>query len=690
MAETTKKRNKWALLIGVNKYQKLPTEKQLNGCVNDVELMADTLQRTFGVPTSNITLLRDEDATRDGILKAFDTLADRVGQDDIVVIHYSGHGSKVLDREGDEPDCWDETIVPHDAGRSPEPFREITDDEIYLWLLRLTERTLYVTLIFDCCHSGSITRDLFGDASRWLEPDERPLEELPPSPIASEFVKNVVEARRDVGTSGWLPLGKRYVLLAGCRDEESSYEHQVGSTKYGALTHFLNQELIKAEPGATYRDVFERASTNVTAVKMYQHPQMEGARDRELFGVRDIEPMRFVPVRQRMGDVVNLGAGAAHGMTVGSEWAIYPQAIKHVTETTPKLGQVKITAVYAVTSDAQILQEEQVGAIAQNARSVEVAHFYGDMRLKVNVQAPAGYEQSVSALTGLIKGSQLLSLVETSEDTDVRAYLVAPRTQANQGDPVPQLGAVSEATWAFVERTGLLVMPTHGAGENSVDATLCENLEKMAQYRNALELRNADVNSVLKDKVEFVLLQQTSDSSWAEAKPDDASGQIIYRDHDRIAARIVNRHNSPIYISILDFGLTGAIALLHPVTGASEQLAPGRSIQIGVRQGDEIELYTPDNYPYISDPNAKLPPGGTETFKLLATTHEADFSPLIQSGFRGGIDRSLAKGISSPLGQLLDMALTGHGMREARHNSVAANEEWTTVRCSFFLGRREV
>jgi hypothetical protein len=281
-------------------------------------------------------------------------------------------------------------------------------------------------------------------------------------------------------------------------------------------------------------------------------------------------------------------------------------------------------------------------------------------------------------------------LVEAGEETDVRAYLVAPRTQANQGDPVPQLGAVSETTWAFVGRTGLLVMPTHSVDGHSASAILCENLEKMAQYRNALELRNADMNSALKDKVEFALLQQAPDGSWTEAKPDEASGQINYREQDRIAARIVNHHSTPIYCSILDFGLTGAISLLHPIAGASEKLAPGGSIQVGVRQGDEIELYIPENYPYASDPGASVPQGGAETFKLLATIHEADFSTLIQAGFRGGIDRSMVKGINSPLWQLLDLALTGHGMRDtSRQIRVSENEEWTTIERPFFLGLRE-
>jgi len=177
-----------------------------------------------------------------------------------------------------------------------------------------------------------------------------------------------------------------------------------------------------------------------------------------------------------------------------------------------------------------------------------------------------------------------------------------------------------------------------------------------------------------------------SDGTWDVAKPEDGSGHIVFEEGDRIAAEIANHHTAPIYVSVLDFGLTGAVGLLHPVAGASEQLAPGQSTQIGVRVGDEVELYMPDNFPYVPDPTDKEPDGGTETFKLIATTHEADFSLLVQEGFRDVGPRT-AKGAGTPLGQLLDMALTGHGTRDVRRNRVPADEEWTTVERSFFLQR---
>ena len=681
MVATTASRKKWALLIGLDQYLR-PYISQLRGCVNDVELMAYILRDNFGFPAENMTLLRDGQATREGILTALDSIVDRAGEEDVVVIHYSGHGSQMTDREGDEPDGLDETIVPYDSGRSFDPNCDISDDEIYERLLRLTGKTSYVTLIFDCCHSGTIARDAFGAASRWVEADTRPVEELPPSPVAPDVDRR---AGLDVGASGWLPLSERYVLLAGCCDAESSYEHRVqqgaGEVTHGALTYFLSQELTQAEPGTTYRDVFERASARVMAAHPRQHPQMEGARDRVLFGVHDIQPTRFVPVKQRADGSVILAAGAAHGLTRGSHWAIYSQATKQVTEETARLGLVEIAAAGAVASQARILEESGQRAITAGARAVEEAHFYGEMCLTVDLHAAAGYEAAVRELRSMIEASRLLRRAAGGRIADACVYLVAPRSRVDAGDPVPQLGTVAAAAWAVVGQDGRLMMPIQGVDEPNATAFVCDNLEKAARYRQALALRNDNADSVLKGKVEFTLKRQDRNGVWVKAEPKVDGGLPVFFEGERIAAEITNNHTAPVYVSVLDFGLTGALGLLHPVAGASEELAPGRCIEFGVRRGDEVTLYLPDSFPYLPDPSDEAPVGGTEVFKLLATVHEADFGLLLQPGYRA-IDQP------TPLGRLLGMALTGRGKRDAQRTRLPPDEEWTTLKRPFFLQRR--
>src|SRR5579864_9179309 len=171
MPTVTAKVNRWALLIGIDRYDNFPPHAQLAGCVNDVDAIAGLLIGRFSFPAGNVERLLNGAATRPGSLAARPGLSERVSPDDVVVIHYSGHGSRMADPKA--PDGLDETIVPSDSGRAPFENRDIPDTEIHRWLLRLTERTGHLTLIFDSCHSGHILRDPFGARGRWVEPDPR-------------------------------------------------------------------------------------------------------------------------------------------------------------------------------------------------------------------------------------------------------------------------------------------------------------------------------------------------------------------------------------------------------------------------------------------------------------------------------------------------------------------------------------
>ena len=682
--ETASVHNKWALLIGINKYPKLSKWYQLNGCVNDVELMESILRQQFGFPQDHITLLRDEEATRHGILKAMNQLVERVGLDDIVVVHYSGHGSQIVDREGDEPDGMDETILPHDTARRHERNQDITDDEIHDWLLHLTKKTSYITLIFDCCHSATLTRDGSGAQARLVEPDLRTDPAVLPPPLSPEARQRIAQhTSREVGPSDWLPLGSRYVLMAGCRDEELAFEYTVpeSGTRYGALTYFLCQQLAKAQPGSTYRDVFEPARTQINALYPRQHPQLEGTRDRLLFGVQDVEPMRFVRVTACSEDTVHLAGGDAHGLSIGSEWDVYPPGTKQPGGN--PLGRVAITAVSAVSSTAKILKRAPGVAISENARAVEAAHSYGPMQLSVRIEAPAGYEQAVADLSRKITDSPLLRVAMPGETAQAQAYLIPQRTSAGKDDPVPQLGSVKEPSWVVVDLDGKLAMPVRAVKAGHV---VRNNLEKLARYRQTLALENPDPDHPLKNKVELLLERRGADGTWEEATPKEAGGTIFFESGDYLALTITNTHTDPVYVSVLDFGIMGGISLLHPIEGANEKLMPKRSIKIGKRDGDEVELYIPDAFPSVTDPADQVATEGVETFKLFVTSHPTDFSPLLQEGYRGGRYRD-SKSLK-PLEDLLNLTLTGEGTRELRRNKLQPDEAWTTKTLSFILRRR--
>ena len=115
-----------ALLIGIGKYEALP---RLPGSHNDIELVHQVLVSRFGFSEKYIRTVTDERATRKNVLAAFSQIVQDAGPNDVVYIHYSGHGYQVKDLNGDEPDDQlDETIVPTDGRTENVP--DITDDEL--------------------------------------------------------------------------------------------------------------------------------------------------------------------------------------------------------------------------------------------------------------------------------------------------------------------------------------------------------------------------------------------------------------------------------------------------------------------------------------------------------------------------------------------------------------------------------
>lgn len=70
----------------------------------------------------------------------------------MVFVHYSGHGGRVRDYSGDEDDGYDETLIPVDFKKAG----QIVDDDILKILVKPMRAGVNVTVLMDCCHSGTV------------------------------------------------------------------------------------------------------------------------------------------------------------------------------------------------------------------------------------------------------------------------------------------------------------------------------------------------------------------------------------------------------------------------------------------------------------------------------------------------------------------------------------------------------
>ncbi|MEA5470788.1 caspase family protein [Spirulina sp. 06S082] len=238
---------KLALLVGINQYS--TATGPLYGCVNDAILQANLLVHRFGFNPADIVILDDAKATRQGILDAFEEhLIKQAKPGDVVVFHYSGHGSLVRDPnplyvsritgEG-----LSGSFVPVDANL---PSTYLTEGGTVadimghtLFLLMSSIQTDNFTAVLDSCYAGATVRNLrvrSRDGGNQIQANDQ----------------ETAYQNRWLRKFGWSPeeFVKRYregiakgIVLASTQPDQTALDQQFNGFVAGAFTYQLTQYL---------------------------------------------------------------------------------------------------------------------------------------------------------------------------------------------------------------------------------------------------------------------------------------------------------------------------------------------------------------------------------------------------------------------------------------------------------------
>ncbi|HBY93424.1 MAG: caspase family protein [Ardenticatenaceae bacterium] len=300
---------KKALLVGINTYPGAP----LRGCLNDVDQMHQLLTSQFGFSAENVRMLRDAEATTQGIVQGLTWLAE--GDSDpaaVRVFHYSGHGTLTPDQNGDEPDGSDECIVPYDY-----PAAGFMTDDTLATLYDRFPRTSNLTLVMDCCHSGTIQRlddpqnpgeDIVyrflpvsyqdyiamdqarakyeAERKQYLERSLERFRNL--SPEEQEHEKSLLALRfdRKRGRFGDVTNRESNILLAAARSDQTAADARIAGGYHGAFTWYLVNALSSTGGTPTYAQVVAALAEPLYTAGYTQVPQLESQpanRDRPIF-----------------------------------------------------------------------------------------------------------------------------------------------------------------------------------------------------------------------------------------------------------------------------------------------------------------------------------------------------------------------------------------------------------------------
>ena len=635
---------KRALLIGINDYTKGPAHWDLRGCENDVAMTRQLLVTKFSFPEENIKVLLSGEATAEAIKSAIeDWLVARSQPEDIVYFHFSGHGSQLKDRDGDEKDGRDEMICPADM--EPGKIESIiTDEQLGELLERIPANN--VTVVLDACHSGTGTRDLTRSRARFAEfepgvgPGTRSIvvssaEQSIPSESSEQPATGATHKLS--GSEGMEGGGELQVTISGCKDDQTSADAFIDEGFYaGALTYNLIENMKKAPPDMTYRELMDQVERDIKAGKYTQTPEIKGDMDRPLLGksVPGMVETPFLVIQAVEGTEVTLSGGKAQKVTQGSVYGVFRE--DETLFAGSGLGRIRVEEVFPTSARAVILDRISV---KKGYRVKELLRNLDPRRLKLLVE-----DGGVGLKDEMVAALAPIDFVETVAADQYFDH----RLQISAG-----LGG-----WqAALTVDGVAGTTVSGTGAGDLVESLRPTLENAYTIKVLAALDNPSPPFRVKVWANHVVLEEKGLKKLDEA-PDEKLVEARVGD----SIRFNFRADRDCYLTLINVGSSGKIAVLFP-----NQYQPDGFIE----KGRTYRTETPREMPFKIRATG---PVGRGLVKVIATLEPLELESL-RMGEGGGVGtRSIASGSSFARQLTRDLAQGG----ETAGVLLLPTDTWTT------------
>ncbi|MFG1345207.1 caspase family protein [Xanthobacter autotrophicus DSM 431] len=350
-----------ALLVGVADYDE-PKIRALSGPRNDVIQLWRHLSR-HGFDAADITVLaeglpqasdvpRPEAApTRAAIMDGLARLAERAGPGDMVLFHFSGHGTtqpEAAPADGALPEAGgrDQVLLPKDAGLYDAAARTIRnaiiDNELGAALDRIRAKGTTVFVVVDACHAGTVTRS--ADVTRGVDaaalgtPQMAAGAAIPGPPRLPARAPQRGGTLRGAGAQApaetgalvafyavdsWTPAIERAYPAPAAGLVAKPGADGAAQATFGVFSWHLLRALDSGR-AASFRDLARMISLDMAAAAQLAHaplPVFEGDLDRGLPGATTNGIRRFATRRE--GEDLVIEAGALQGFDEGAEIALF-------------------------------------------------------------------------------------------------------------------------------------------------------------------------------------------------------------------------------------------------------------------------------------------------------------------------------------------------------------------------------
>lgn len=488
-------RRNHALLVAVTQYPNLFRSEWLEGPNNDALMMHSYLTTEAPVPfaSADIRVLATglEIAQAEPELEAIRTemarLADLAAPGDFVLLHFGGHGIEQPARFPDqEVDGRDQVFMPKDVRRMTRALGHwpngYVDKDIKEDITAIRRKGAFVWAVFDCCHSGTITRALDavpqGEVSRKIDLRRY---DIPPdlwSPVRTRALsdqdlrpRSIFGPAGDVGLES--DLGPLVAFFAAQTTEETPElplppfaedALQMGLFSFTLLTK------LRENPQMSYRRLGQAIHHGYLGMNRARpSPLFEGALDESLFNSAGSLP----PVQQwritGQGGARGIDAGQMHMLAPGTRLAVLADPGQDLDQA---LGVVEIRSASALRSQLGPLEGESDPDLPAIALADIPANAYARLtqsvvEFELRVALPdaqadhAALAGAVAELVERIAGDDRmptrLRLVAGDKPADLRLVI---RTEAEVADAMQAQGQPADSPLAAPDTPRLWLLDT--------------------------------------------------------------------------------------------------------------------------------------------------------------------------------------------------------------------------------------
>ncbi len=633
---------KLALIVAISEYPPESGYGRINA-QRDVALVQWALV-TQDFDLQNIRIIEDSAATREGILAGIAWLAQRAGPGDAIVFHYSGHGHRISDDNGDELDGLDELLVPFGApatiaGGTYRGEHHIRDDELGVLLSGLRAKvgpSGSVTVFLDACYSGSATRGGPGEAT--VRGVQTPIV-VPGAPSRPPGLKedDASGAFESVSTRGEpAGLGPLVVVSAARHDQVARETYDANRNPVGSLSLAISLALPRLSPGETYRSMFDRIAVVMSGMNLYdQRPQIEGTVNARVFSGQIVEQTPYHKVLAVVGDsLVRIPGGVLLGLLPGTRVELHPAGTAD-PRTSTALGRGVVRTANDGSAEVVVLPGASSGSLMGSWAFV-TEYAFGDARVRIRLDPTLSVEAQTMARRAL-SSVPAVEIASSKPDLTIRPTRGGGTGRGAVGERVGLVAAVGGAELgepldpAAPETTGEL-------SERVVAFARIGTLRRIELSDSRIKVRMELIRTVPRIRIVGGAPTCPEVSPTLLATPSASAEGIVMSPGDEYTLRLINEGRDPAYVSVLDLTPDGRVLQLFPLPGAygsDNYLLPGAN-------------YLIPNVCFWAEP-----PAGIEVIKLFATRERLDFEPILTSG---GGTRGEAL---SPLGQLFSDAYRG-------------------------------